>query len=278
MVNLKIVVGGAVTGLIISFISGIAGGVGIVTVLIRALISALVCGGIGSGVSYVFKRFLDVGEVVSEVPQSQRPAMTGTAVNISVGDDPLPDSENAPEFFVASSDTAAAAPEPMRATDNVRTDVPPTASAGFAADAVTGSENTRAAVQSVQEAPKFVPSSLGSITSSQNSNARAASSPRTAPVERSSSASAGAESLGGMFGELDAMPEIEDIVSSIDEPHDPGPMLQDSGSGADSGVIEDSSFSEMGGQSSSSPALEIDVGTDASLMAQAIRTLLKSDG
>ncbi len=248
MVNLKITAGGAVTGLIISIISGLIGGVGFATLLIRALVCAVVCGGIAAGAYYVFQKYLYVEDgMASPAETVQRPVVTGTTVNISVGDDPLPDTEGAPEFFVTNSDDAKRPPEPVRQTKPAET-VPP-------------AEPAVPASAPVREAPSgFVPASLGSMTSPQTVKAQASG------PDSTHAAPAAGSGAPDMFGGLDVMPEFEEIVSSVDEPHDPGPMES-----------EETSFTELKGNDSE-PLSEVNVGSDAETMAKAIRTLLNSEG
>ncbi len=281
MVNLKIIAGGAVTGLIISLISGLIGGVSFGAIIIRALISALVCGVLGAGVDYVFKHYLGVdsnsnanvygGSAESSAPSS-RSVGTGSTVNISIGDDPLPDTDGAPGFIVTNFSDAPAAQSQasVHRSEPEKTEIPPVEKAAPA---------TPAAVR--EPASGFVPVSLGSITSSSPENTRAqASSSGSAPAGNASSE---------MFDGLDAMPELEEIVSSVDDPKIVssgfgGASGEDNGSAGNGiddmnqGAIVDGNFSEMGGSQATSSVTEVDVGTDASLMAQAIRTLLKSDG
>jgi len=69
-----------------------------------------------------------------------------------------------------------------------------------------------------------------------------------------------------MFEGLDVMPEFEEIVSSVDEPHDPGPMES-----------EETNFTELNGAASEQLS-DVTVGSDAETMAKAIRTLLHSEG
>ena len=58
MFNLKLSIYGAIFGLIISLFFGIVGGIQFGVVMLRAVISSLLCGGILALASFLFKRFL----------------------------------------------------------------------------------------------------------------------------------------------------------------------------------------------------------------------------
>ena len=69
MVNWKVPAGVGAAGAVISLIAGIAGGNAFGTVLLRALASALLAGGIGLAVQYVLQRFLpDLTGAAPEAP------------------------------------------------------------------------------------------------------------------------------------------------------------------------------------------------------------------
>ena len=58
MFNLKLTIYGAIFGLIISIFFGIVGGIQFGVIMLRAIISSLLCGGILALASFLFKRFL----------------------------------------------------------------------------------------------------------------------------------------------------------------------------------------------------------------------------
>ena len=99
MFNLKLTIYGAIFGLIISIFFGIVGGIQFGVMMVRALISSLLCGGILALSSFLFKRFLsdssgDFSNLENNVP------VTGGMVDITIDEDVLPDSDNAPDFYV----------------------------------------------------------------------------------------------------------------------------------------------------------------------------------
>jgi hypothetical protein len=87
MVNWKVPAGVGVAGAVISLIFGIAGGNAFGTVLLRALVSALLAGGIGLAVQYVLQRFLpDLTGAAPEAPPA--------AVDILIDEEvPMPAAE-----------------------------------------------------------------------------------------------------------------------------------------------------------------------------------------
>jgi hypothetical protein len=87
MVNWKVPAGVGAAGAVISLIAGIAGGNAFGTVLLRALASALLAGGLGLAVQYVLQRFLpDLTGAASEAPPA--------AVDILIDEEvPMPAAE-----------------------------------------------------------------------------------------------------------------------------------------------------------------------------------------
>lgn len=87
MVNWKVPAGVGVAGAVISLIFGIAGGNAFGTVLLRALASALLAGGMGLAVQYVLQRFLpDLTGAAPEAPPA--------AVDILIDEEvPMPAAE-----------------------------------------------------------------------------------------------------------------------------------------------------------------------------------------
>ena len=100
MFNLKLSIYGAIFGLIISLFFGIVGGIQFGVVMLRAVISSLLCGGILALASFLFKRFLsDSTNDLSGLDNSA--PTTGGLVDIKIDEDVLPDSDNAPDFYVS---------------------------------------------------------------------------------------------------------------------------------------------------------------------------------
>lgn len=87
-------------GFVLSFIVGLVSGVSFGIVMFRALIFAILFGVLGFGVGVVFQRFLvdssdqDAG---GDMPAGYR---QGSVVDLSIGDEPLEEDENGPDFYV----------------------------------------------------------------------------------------------------------------------------------------------------------------------------------
>ena len=99
MFNLKLSIYGALFGLIISIFFGLVGGIQFGVILLRALISALLCGGILALASFLFKRFLS--DSLSDLSSDSYTPVPGGIVDITVDEDVLPDSDNAPDFYIS---------------------------------------------------------------------------------------------------------------------------------------------------------------------------------
>ena len=87
-------------GFVLSFVIGLLSSVSFGVVLLRALFFAILFGVLGFGIGIVFQRFLlessdlDGG---SDVPGGAR---QGSVVDLSIGDEPLEEDENGPDFYV----------------------------------------------------------------------------------------------------------------------------------------------------------------------------------
>lgn len=261
MVNLKFAAGGAVVGLVISFFSGLFGGVSIGIILIRALVCAVVGGAIGAGVSFVFVRFL-ADSAAEEAPV--RTVSTGSVVDISVNDEPLPDTDAAPDFFIHQKAGNSGAPEGAFVQKEQTETVPKQPSAfSVKTSEPFAAENSG------------VPKTQAPVGQEKTGSAKEAGTNQFVPVsiakEKVAAAGTGAAASGANepkeeLDTLDLLPDVSDLTSSNPK-------------SAFEGVISDSSFATEGLKpSGSSAASDIDVGTDTSLMAEAIRTILTNEG
>lgn len=87
-------------GFVLSFVIGLIAGVSFSMVLLRALIFAVLFGVLSFGIEIVCRRFLlDSSDLEgsAEVPAGAR---QGSIVDLSVGDEPLVEDENGPDFYV----------------------------------------------------------------------------------------------------------------------------------------------------------------------------------
>ena len=104
MFNLKLTIYGAIFGLIISIFFGlVGGGIQFGVMMLRALISSLLCGGILALASFLFRRFLS--EPTNDISTENSTNNPGGLVDITVDEDVLPDSDNAPDFYVSKKYT-----------------------------------------------------------------------------------------------------------------------------------------------------------------------------
>ena len=98
MFNSKVIVAAAVVGFLLSFFTGIFSGVGFGFVVLRAIIFAAILALLAVGVSYIFEKFLDMetGDSSQYTPEVN----VGSMVDVTVGDDELPEEDSAPGFYV----------------------------------------------------------------------------------------------------------------------------------------------------------------------------------
>jgi len=112
MIKPRTIIISVCSGFILSFIIGLVAGVSFGIVLLRALIFAILFGGLSFGIGVVFQRFLldspdmDGG---SEIPSGG--TRQGSIVDLSVGDEPLVEDENGPDFYVRKEVASHKAPE-----------------------------------------------------------------------------------------------------------------------------------------------------------------------
>ena len=261
MINLKFVGILAVFGFLLSFVLGLLGDVTFGFVVLRAVISALVSGGTAALVSFVFRKFLS--ENAAETTTARPSSSTGNIIDIRVEEEPLPDSDNSPDFYVSQAYSSASnafpysqqAKQPASSAEPVK----PAPAADFKAvplGNIASSSGKDSVVEKNQE-PKvapFVPKPLAQKETPVVSNAGSAVT-RTATSEKHS-----------VSEELDSLEELPDIESMVSD------SLE-----SETSVIEDSAFATEG--SNSGVAIpDISSGGDTTVIADAIRTLLKREG
>ena len=249
MFNLKLTMYGAIFGLIISIFFGIVGGgIQFGVMLLRAFISALLCGGILGLASFLFKRFLsdstgDLSNLENSAP------VAGGMVDIRIDEDVLPDSDNAPDFYVTRKygenqlgEKKSLGSENLGAIkkDTVQTETP---------NVQNNEQNFVAAKSSTVEE-----------SNSESSPQQFVPTPLTTEKYYSSNTNASEESLSES---LDSLPELGGFAPEVRT--------------QESEVIEDSAFAR-GETSSVELVPDAVVGADTNLMAEAIKTLLRREG
>lgn len=87
-------------GFILSFVIGLLSSVSLGVVLLRALFFAILFGVLGFGIGIVFRRFLLESSDLDGGNDVSGGARQGSVVDLSIGDEPLEEDENGPDFYV----------------------------------------------------------------------------------------------------------------------------------------------------------------------------------
>ncbi|MDE6720237.1 MAG: hypothetical protein K2J68_10335 [Treponemataceae bacterium] len=278
MIKIKPVVICASIALALSFFVSLLSRNSLPISLLKAVIFAAVFGGIAVGIQVVYDKFLSEGEA-SSITESRAPQQktVGSKVDLVVSEEDLPNEENAPTFALDSTRHVLTAADVGVKTSSARENVveqnmrPAQPSVGVSDETKiaepSGNESVPAGNVS-EESGTFVRQDLAAKPEAVN--ASTSSSEDSARPESSKSDDAKSSSVGG-----DELPELDDF------PALGGDDSEDKQSSEDEGVIEDSDFAE-GGSPSIPRRTEFSDGTiadskDASLMAEAIRTVLVKD-
>lgn len=258
MINLKLTVISAILGLIFSLLIGMVNQVTFGYLVIRAIISAVLTGGIAAAASFIFKKFLADDAVSMTVAQNT--SSTGNVVDITlkVDEDVLPDVDNAPPFMVS--------PEALRVQKPI--DVYRKAAKQKPVETVSTDSVPDTIPESGTDTNGFIPQPLVSEKTPQFSivpdvsNINVAAQTQNDVIETEHSG--GSKGVEG----LDELPDLTDVVADVNNEV--------------SDVISDSDFAmaqnPTASYSSGNGGKEVDVGNDTELMANTIRTLLKSEG
>lgn len=278
MIKIKPVVICASIALALSFFVSLLSRNSLPISLLKAVIFAAVFGGIAVGIQVVYDKFLSEGEA-SSIAESRAPQQktVGSKVDLVVSEEDLPNEENAPTFALDSTRHVLTAADVGVKNSSARENVAEQnfhlaqPSVGVSDEAKNsephGNENISAEKDS-EESDAFVRQDLAAKPEAANPSA--SSSEDSAQPESSKSDDAKTSSAGG-----DELPELDDF------PVLGGDESETKQSSEDEGVIEDSDFAE-GGSPSIPRHTEFSDGTiadskDASLMAEAIRTVLVKD-
>ena len=87
-------------GFFLSFIVGLISSVTFGVILLRALIFAALFGVLGFGIGIVFQRFLLDASDLEGGSEASVNVRQGSVVDLSIGDEPLEEDENGPDFYV----------------------------------------------------------------------------------------------------------------------------------------------------------------------------------
>lgn len=281
MIKIKPIIFSACAAFVLSFVTALAAKSGFPISLLKAVIFALVFGGIAVGVQFVYAKFLADGAAPVEAREESK-AM-GSKVDLVVSEEDLPEDKEAPAFYVegkhvlsgddVGAGKAYAAGEPFSsARQNETLDAAEKVREQKAAENITQkAAEIKAEPSAHVSAPASPAVEEASLPVEEDAPQAAGTQPAFSPVNLAqgtapaSPAAASAPSLDGE--ELDNLPDIGDFGGASSEAHDE--------------VIEDSEFAEEGAahprrQTELSDGKVADV-KDAPVMAEAIRTILSSE-
>ncbi len=279
MIKIKPIIFSASAAFVLSFVTAVCSKSGFPVSLLKAVIFALVFGAIAVGVQFVCAKFLSDGGAPSESQEETKSA--GSKVDLVVSEADLPDDKEGPAFFVegkhilssedvvqskAQAASLAQASEVQRqnqaleaaekvrerkAAENIAQKAAEISSQATASSAPSAAaEKAEAAPVKEAEAPSFTPVNLAGAS---------------AEKEPESSGSSGGD-------ELDDLPDIGEIG---------GAVVGAGSSDSDDDVIEDSDFAREGAAASGRQTVFSDGKVadvkDAPVMAEAIRTILKTE-
>lgn len=258
MVNLKLTSIGAIFGLVLSILFGLIGGIPFGILILRAFLSAIVFGGITAGLTVVYKKYLS--EISSEFTNSgNNTQSTGNVVDITIDDDVLPDSDTAPDFYVAPNfNNTNNVPDNRNLGNNFSS----LESLKSNNDNNSFSEETRQ--NSIEKSEQNYEKSSSMRMNDFNSSDNNTFVPK--PLGSEQIRTNGNMSKNDSFEDdnLDVLPELDNLVPEKIQP------------AAD--IIDDSAFATTGKAPTVNPVADVVVGQDTTLMAEAIRTLLKREG
>ena len=246
----------AVCGFILSFVSGLFSHSSILSVLIKALIFAVIFGLLGLGIFFIFNKFLSDGlsnEFQSDYsaepnPAAGQPSALGQNVDITIQDEELAPSESDNHFVVGDN-------HQMLNDSDVRNSYSGDAEGQNSAQGFVPLRNFET-VKNFSGKEAVIPSEAVAVTTSEEPAAG------STPVENASpvpSSNRNSNEEGG----IDTLPDMENFVFS-----------ESSGSASDDDSDSDSEFVSMGSSKKNSGPAEVQ---DAALMAKAISSVLSDE-
>ena len=241
----------AACGFILSFFAGLFSHSSILSVLLKALISAVVFGLLGFGISFIYNKFLSDGNqgdfqgdsAADSSPVDNKSSAVGQHVDITIQDEELRPSESENHFVVGDN-------HQMLNDSDVRSS--------------TGSEQSNAGFVPLRnfETVKNVSGTEAVIPS----EAIVKAEPAVQPAEAANQNTVASFPEVGREGGIDTLPDMENFVFS---------------EGGDSGsdeVVDSGSDSEFVSSSSSRPKSDAPAEVqDAALMAKAISSVLSDE-
>lgn len=271
MIKIKPIVFSACAAFVLSFVIAIASKSGFAASLLKAAVFGLLFGAIAVGVQFVYAKFLAEGTALVEA--AEEPKVMGSKVDLVVSEEDLPEDKEAPVFYVEGKHVLS------NEDVGIHKAAEPSAEAFSAAeqnDALETAEKVReqkAAENITQKAAEAAsrPSAPQpeDVPLEAEAPQKKEAQPAFAPINLASGGAAASSGSAGGNDELDDLPDIGEIGGGS------------SAEGQDEGVIEDSEFAEEGmvhprRQTEFSDGKVADV-KDAPVMAEAIRTILKTE-
>lgn len=276
MIKIKPVVICASLALALSFFISLFSRNAFPLALLKAVIFAVVFGGLAVGIQVVYEKFLSDGEApVSESTETPQ-KVVGSKVDLVVSEEDLPNEENAPTFSLGSTRHVLTAADvgfkPASPQESASEQEAASVAASSSSDDVA-KPSAEPGNESVSEARalEVAASSAQQVSAANSEAANVPASPagNSAPHEPPKSSGTKSSSVGDELPDLDSFPALD------------GGDSEDKQDAEEESVIEDSDFAE---EDSPSPMrrTEFPDGTvadskDASLMAEAIRTVLVKD-
>ena len=272
MIKIKPIIFSACAAFVLSFFTALAARSGLPVALIKAFVFGLLFGALAAGVQFVYAKFLADGASAPEAAEEQQ-RVVGSKVDLVVSEEDLPEDKDAPAFYVEgkhvlSNDDLVGKKSAVAADDSLSA-----ARQNETLDAVEKVREQKAAENIAQKAAEIAspaPAAVELEAPPGVSQPQAKEAPAAfAPINLAHGASSAAPAAA-MSGddELDDLPDIGEIGGG-------------SASEAEGGVIEDSEFAEEG-MARPSRQTELADGKvadvkDAPVMAEAIRTILKTE-
>ncbi len=285
MVKIKPIIFSASAAFVFSFFTALFAKSGLPISLLKAVIFAVVFGGLAAGVQLAYGIFLsDAGSSAAETQEEQKPV--GGKVDLVVSEEDLPDDKEAPAFFVDGRRVVTDEDVAYRPSVQQEAQAPGGQQAPAADGAISAAEQNQAleAAESVraQKAAENIEKKASEISEAraeEKASAAPEAKPSFAPINlAASSASAAAApaapspAASSGDSELDELPDISGFG---------GIGGASASSSEQEDVIEDSEFAQDGSvkihrQTELADGKVVDV-KDAPVMAEAIRTILKKE-
>lgn len=284
MIKIKPIVFSACAAFVLSFVIAIASKSGFPVSLLKATIFGLLFGAIAVGVQFVYAKFLADG-TAAPAEAAEEPKVAGSKVDLVVSEEDLPDDKESPAFYVegkhvlSSDDVGKPFGRPAAAAETASNSV--AFGAAEQNEALEAAEQVReqkaaenitqkaAEIQAKSREPEGVPAPQAAKSAESPAPQASEPQPAFAPINLAASGAAASSDSAGGGDELDDLPDIGEIGGGS------------SAEGQDEDVIEDSEFAEEGmvhprRQTEFSDGKVADV-KDAPVMAEAIRTILKTE-